>query len=91
VYPLREINGIEQYRITQKEVDWFHVQIVCDGSFPADGEDRIRSGWSQLMRTPLRVTFEYLSRIPPEPRGKFRHIVSEVDPAESPQREALTA
>jgi phenylacetate-CoA ligase len=91
VYPLREINGIEQYRITQKEVDCFHVQIVCNGSFPADGEDRIRSGWTQLMRTRVRVTFEYLSRIPAEPRGKFRHVVSEVGQAEGPVKEAVSA
>jgi phenylacetate-CoA ligase len=91
VYPLRELSGIEQYRIVQKEVDCFHVQMVCNGSFPTEGEDRIRSGWSQLMRTRVRVTFEYLSRIPAEPRGKFRHVVSEVGQAEGPVTEAVTA
>jgi phenylacetate-CoA ligase len=91
VYPLREISGIEQYRISQKELDCFHVQMVCNGSFPTDGEDRIRRGWSQLLRTRVRVTFEYLSRIPAEPKGKFRHVVSEVGQAESAVEKAVTA
>ena len=81
VYPLRGIEGIEQYRICQKEVDWFHVQMSCASAFRSDAEERIRAGWRQLLRAPVRVTFEYLPRIPPDPRGKFRHVVSEVQAA----------
>jgi phenylacetate-CoA ligase len=78
VYPLREVEGIEQYRICQKEIDWFHVQLTCVADRRALAEERIRSGWQQLLRAPIRVTFEYLPRIPAEARGKFRHVVSEV-------------
>jgi phenylacetate-CoA ligase len=78
VYPLREVEGIEQYRICQKEPDWFHVQLTCGDHVRAAAEDRIRTGWQQLLRAPVRITFEYLPRIPAEARGKFRHIVSEV-------------
>jgi phenylacetate-CoA ligase len=78
VYPLREIAGIEQYRICQKHVDRFHVQLTCNGDFQRSGEERIRASWEQLLRTSVQVTFEYLPRIPSDPRGKFRHIVSEV-------------
>ncbi len=91
VYPLREINGIEQYRIAQKEVDWFHVQMTCNSEFRKEGEDRIRTGWTELLRAPIRVTFEYLPRIPPDPRGKFRHVVSEVPAATRAPGEVLTA
>jgi len=83
IYPLREIEGIEQYRICQKRVDSFHVQMTCNRTFQKSGEDRIRAGWQQLLRTSVDVTFEYLPRIPPDPRGKFRHIVSEVPAAQS--------
>jgi phenylacetate-CoA ligase len=82
VYPLREVEGIAQYRIVQKRIDWFHVQISSTGAFGEAGEERIRSGWTQLLRTPVRVTFEYMARIPADPRGKFRHIVSEVPTAQ---------
>jgi phenylacetate-CoA ligase len=78
VYPVREIEGIDQYRITQKRTDRFHVEIVRNERFPADGEERIRRGWTQLLRAPLHVTFEYLPALAPERSGKFRHVVSEL-------------
>jgi len=78
VYPLRGIDGIEQYRIVQKALDTFHVQLTCSRTFDRLSEERIRAGWQQLFRAPLHITFEYLFRIPPDPRGKFRHIVSEL-------------
>lgn len=78
VYPLREVEGIEQYRICQKDVDRFQVQIVANGAYRKDGEERIRTGWSKLLRAPVQVNFEYLPAIPAERMGKFRHVVSEV-------------
>ncbi len=78
VYPLREIEGIEQYRICQKRVDSFQVQMVCNDGFQKEAEERIRANWRQLLRTPVQVTFEYLSHIPADARGKFRHVTSEV-------------
>lgn len=82
VYPLREIEGIEQYRICQKQLDWFHVQLTCASELRETSEARIRAGWQRLLRAPIRVTFEYLATIPAEPRGKFRHVVSEVSAAD---------
>lgn len=78
IYPIREEEGIEQFRIYQKTVDRFHVQVVRNESFQAAGADRIRKSWSQLLRTPLDVTFEYLPELPKESSGKFRHVISEV-------------
>jgi phenylacetate-CoA ligase len=78
VYPLREIAGIEQYRICQKSTDRFHVQIVVNEGYRKEGEERIRAGWAKLLRAPVQVSFEYLPGIPAERQGKFRHITSEV-------------
>jgi phenylacetate-CoA ligase len=79
VYPLREIAGIDQYRIRQKRTDCFHVQLVCNDQFRKDqGEERIRVGWKQLLRTPVEVSFEYLPKLAPERTGKFRHVVCEM-------------
>lgn len=73
-----EIEGIEQFRIHQKHTDYFHVQIVRNDRFRSDSEDRIRRSWSERLRAPLRITFEYVASIPAERSGKFRHIVSDV-------------
>jgi len=78
VYPLREIGGIEQYRICQKSTDRFHVQIVVNEAYRKEDEERIRVAWAKLLRAPVQVSFEYLPGIPAERQGKFRHITSEV-------------
>jgi phenylacetate-CoA ligase len=88
IYPVREVEGIEQFRICQKGLNRFHIQIVRNGRFSKDGEDRIRRGWIQLLRAPLEVTFEYVSDLPTERSGKFRHVVSELpDGAAIPEME----
>jgi phenylacetate-CoA ligase len=78
IYAVREVQGIEQFRICQKTVDSFQVQVVRNDSFQPDGEDRIRKGWAQLLRSQVHVTFEYLPTLPSDPSGKFRHVVSEL-------------
>jgi phenylacetate-CoA ligase len=81
VYPVREIAGIEQFRIYQKSTDNFHIQLVRNGNFfQTDSEDRIRKAWSELLRSPVQVTFEYLPSLASDPSGKFRHVVSDVAP-----------
>jgi hypothetical protein len=76
---LMEIEGIVQFRIRQTRVAGFHLQLVCSERYQRTvAEERIRNGWNQVLRVSAVVTFEYLSRIPAEPRGKFRHIVCDV-------------
>ena len=84
---LMEVTGIEQFRILQKRVDRFHVQIVLNDRFQQVREKRIRARWSDRLRSPVEMTFEYLPKLPPERSGKFRHIISEV-PAGQTIREA---
>ncbi len=86
---LMEISGIEHFRIRQKDVDCFEVQLVKNGAYRLESEGIIREGWAKRLRAPLRVTFEYLEVIPPERSGKVRHIVSEL-PAGSNVRKAGT-
>ena len=78
IYILREIEGIEQFKIRQKEVHRFHVQLVKNQNFKMENESRIRDGLRQRLRAPVEVTIEYVPSIPPERSGKFRHVISEV-------------
>lgn len=75
---LWKVDGIEQIRVYQKRVDCFHVQVVRNEQYQAACEERIRSGWSEILRAPLDVTFEYLPKLSSEPSGKSRFIISEV-------------
>jgi phenylacetate-CoA ligase len=78
IYTLREIDGIEQFRIRQTAVDRFHVELVPNARFSPAGEDRIRRAWAQLLRSPLTVTFVHLRELSRDASGKFRHVVSEI-------------
>jgi phenylacetate-CoA ligase len=78
IYSVREIDGIEQFRIRQKSLDLFTIQVVRDSRFRPESEERIRCGWRQLLRAPVTVTFEYLPELPLDRSGKFRHVISDV-------------
>jgi len=77
-YAFYGIDGIDQFRVIQKEVGRFHIQIVTGKNYRTEDEPRIRTGLERRMRSPLDVTFEYLPNFPAERTGKFRCIVSEV-------------
>lgn len=78
IYILREIDGIEQFKIRQKAVDRFHVQLVRNERYKVESEARIREGLRQRLRAPVEVTVEYLPALSAERSGKFRHVISEV-------------
>jgi phenylacetate-CoA ligase len=78
IYSVREIEGIERFKITQKTLTSFHVQLVRNPRYSTNSEERIRKGWTQLLRAPVTVTFEYLQELPIDRSGKFRHVVSDL-------------
>ena len=78
IYCVREIEGIERFRIRQKTTTSFEIQVVRNGNFSDVSEDRIRRAWSSLLRGTVNVSFEYLPDLPLDHSGKFRHVVSDV-------------
>ena len=79
IYPVRELSGVDQFRIVQKEPTRFHVQLVCNSAYDAHrDEELIRTAWAKLIRSKIDVTVEYVCLLAPERSGKFRHVVSEV-------------
>lgn len=78
IYSVREIEGIERFRVRQQALDHFHVQIVRNSNYPGNAEKRIAKAWTQLVRTPVTITFEYVPELTAEPSGKFRHVISDV-------------
>jgi phenylacetate-CoA ligase len=78
IYAVRQVEGIERFRVCQKTLERYHVELVRNSKYSAESEDRIRKAWKQLLRAPLDVTFEYVAELPVEKSGKFRHVRSEV-------------
>jgi phenylacetate-CoA ligase len=75
---LRDIEGIRQFRVTQKTVDMFDIEIVPAESYSTRSEAQIRDGLTRRLRTPVAVTFIYRDEIPSGPSGKFRYVVCEI-------------
>jgi phenylacetate-CoA ligase len=80
IYVVREIPGIEAFRITQKQLSDFEVEIVRTQGYDTKSENRIREGFSQRLRASVSVRVHYSDSISPTASGKTRHIISEVNP-----------
>lgn len=91
IYIVREIEGIEQFKIRQNEVDRFHIQLVRNERYRMENESRIREGLQRRLSAPVQVTFEYVAVLPPERSGKFRHVISEVPLANEDRLTEATA
>ena len=78
IYVLRELKGIEQFRITQKALDRFEVEIVTAPGYDRGSEAKIRDGFSQRLRHPVAVNVTYPAAIAPSSSGKFRYVISDV-------------
>jgi phenylacetate-CoA ligase len=79
IYILREIEGIEQFRVRQNAISRFHVQIVRNPRYQVESESRIRDGLRRRLRAPVEVDIEYLANLPADASGKFRQVISELD------------
>lgn len=80
IYVLREIAGIEAFRITQKQLTTFEVELVRGGGYDPSVEDHIRQGFVRRLRAPVSVAIQYTQSIAPTASGKTRHVISEVRP-----------
>ena len=80
IYILREIIGVEQFKITQQAINEFDVQIINNALWnPASFkiiEKKFKSRFGNLCNTHINLTH----KIPPEVSGKIRQVVSKIQP-----------
>ncbi len=75
---LSGIPGIRTFQLRQDRDHHVRVLLVKDGSFPPEGEERIRRGLLQRLGRGASVSVEPRDEIPPGESGKFRYIISEL-------------
>jgi len=80
IYVVREIPGIVSFRITQKRLTAFEVEIVRNQQYDPAGERLICEGFTRRLRAPVSVNIVYRDSIAPTASGKTRHVISEVGP-----------
>lgn len=79
IYVVRDIEGVDQFKIIQEDVDDVRVLIkVHPELYPANGDERIVRGFKKRMGENVRVTVDHVGEIPPEASGKYRYVVSRV-------------
>lgn len=79
IYVLRKVAGVEEFRITQKTVDEFQLELVTGSEFRPESEALIRSEFTQRLRAPIKLLIHYSATLPATKNGKFRYVISEVD------------
>jgi phenylacetate-CoA ligase len=78
VYPIRDIPGIDAFKVIQHSREQITVQIVPGAGCKSDVEINITDGIKARLGQNVNVTIERLADIPRENSGKFRYIVSHV-------------
>ena len=78
IYTLRDLPGIERFRIEQVSLDETRVQVVADGRFGAASQQRIVRDFKARLGDSVRILVEQVDGIDSEVSGKFRYVVSRV-------------
>jgi phenylacetate-CoA ligase len=80
IYILRDLPGIESFKITQHDLQHVTVQIVADfAAYEKSSEQAIEQVFKKRLGAGLSVDFEYVAEIAKEKSGKFRYVISHVE------------
>lgn len=75
---MREISGLQAYRVTQHEIRDLEIQLVLEAALDPATESRLRTHLQHLLGDSVQVHVRRVEDIPPLANGKFRHIVSKI-------------
>jgi phenylacetate-CoA ligase len=76
IYVVRDLPGIERFKIIQRDLGLTTVQLVPGPDYRPEVEATIRSGLQARLGVGVRIEIERVAEIPAERSGKFRYIVS---------------
>lgn len=77
---LRDQGGIVEFKTIQHALDKFEVLLVVNESFDHATLERVRARYRALFGEHVQVACRLVDRIPPDPSGKRRYVVSHVAP-----------
>jgi len=80
IYVLRELPGIDSFKIVQESRERVQVQVVPAAPLTDAIRDAIDRGLRARLGAAVHVEIEEVDEIPPERSGKFRYVVSHVEP-----------
>ena len=77
-YVLREVPGIEAFKIVQESLALTRLMLVTAAGFDRRRTGDIVAGFKRRLGPGVAVEVEYVSHIPAEKSGKYRYIISHV-------------
>ncbi len=78
VYVVRDVEGIENFKIIQESQDLTRIQIEVNPRFQASDSQVIAAGVKKRLGEKVEIKIEQLDKIPAEKSGKYRYVVSHV-------------
>lgn len=82
IYVLRDLPGVESFKITQHDIKQTQVQIVRGDQYcPESAEMAIIETFKKRLGEGVEIIIDYVTEIAKERSGKFRYVISKVDPA----------
>ena len=78
IYVLRDIPGIDAFKIIQESTKFTRVLVVSRNGISDQTGATIEAGLKQRLGEDVTIAIEYVDDIPREQSGKFRYIVSKV-------------
>lgn len=80
VYVVRDLPGVQAFKIIQESLQRTTVQLVTDAHFSAERPAEIVHGFRRRLGSAVEINVELVDRIAPEKSGKFRYVVSRALP-----------
>lgn len=80
IYTVRDLPGIERFKIVQESLDRTEVLIVGNECFEPESERRIVLDFKARLGQGVEIVVRRVADIPAEKSGKFRYVISRVAP-----------
>ncbi len=78
VYILRDLPGMQSFKVVQESLSLTRVLIVVSDAFTPESSQLIVDGFKKRLGDSVQVVVDRVNAIPAEKSGKFRYIVSHV-------------
>ena len=78
IYVIRDIQGVENFKIVQKSLQNTQVYLVTNELFAEENVAVIENGLKRRLGPDVSVAIERVPQIPRESSGKHRYVVSHV-------------
>ena len=80
IYVVRDLAGVRAFKIVQESLELTRVLLETDADFAPAVVDEIIAAFRQRLGSQVEIRVERVERIPPERSGKYRYVVSHVEP-----------